>query len=91
MISDDIFQHRLLDRCLPKDLQALQEARKFADDILMRHYPNLPLGEIKNDALWLGLFLTKHPRYTEFISQCPGFDAVKVDFTIRLTVKRYNY
>jgi len=57
--------------------KALQSAEKLASDILSCHHADLPLSKINDNAFWLGLYLIKHPLYTEFVSQCPGFDAVK--------------
>jgi hypothetical protein len=53
-----------------------ERAANVANDIMTRH--DLPLSQINNNALWLGLCLVGHPRYNEFISQCPAFEVVKL-------------
>jgi hypothetical protein len=53
-------------------------AANLANDIMAHHEHELPLSQINNNALWLGLCLVRHPLYMEFLSQCVAFEVVKI-------------
>jgi hypothetical protein len=42
-----------------KEDSFLQLAKKLSNEILTCHYSELPLAQIKIDAIWLGLYLIK--------------------------------